>query len=222
MSDTKPTSPQRRRRKEARPSELISAALDLFVEKGYAATRLEDVAAHAGVSKGTLYLYFDSKAALFRAVVEEGIVPVLDQGEDSISTFAGNTAELLKYMLRTWWAHIGESKLCGLCKLMVAEASNFPEIAAYYHDAVIDRGHTLLRRALQLGISRGEFRIVDVEVAVDTVFAPVLKMMLWRHSFASCCGDKRDPLPFLEAHLDIVLSGLQATNPQRKKSKDKP
>ena len=202
-----PNSP-RQRRKEARPSELIAAALDQFVEKGFAATRLEDVATRAGVSKGTLYLYFDSKAALLKAVVEDPIVPVLDEGEDPVGSFDGSAAKLLHHLLAAWWTHVGESKLCGICKLMVAEASNFPEIAAYYHEAVIARGHGLIRRALELGIARGEFRDIDVETAVDTIFAPVLKLMLWRHSFASCCGIDHEPLSHIEKHLDIVLGGL--------------
>ena len=71
----------RKRRKEARPSELLEAALELFVEKGFAATRLEDVASRAGVSKGTLYLYFENKDALFKAVVQEGIIPVIAENE---------------------------------------------------------------------------------------------------------------------------------------------
>lgn len=200
----------RQRRKEARPSELLDAALDLFVEKGFAATRLEDVAARAGVSKGTLYLYFDSKAALLKAVVETGIVPVLDQGEDIFSGFHGSTAELLRELLRTWWKHVGESKFSGICKLMVAEAANFPDIAAHFHESVIVRGHRLLRRTLELGIARGEFRAIDVEAAAYSIFAPVLELSLWRHSFADCCDTQRDPEPYFRTHLDIVLGGLLA------------
>jgi len=198
----------RQRRKEARPSELLAAALDLFVEKGFAATRLEDVAARAGVSKGTLYLYFDSKVALLKAVVEDGIVPVLNQGENILTNFVGSTSELLRHMLLTWWSQVGQSKLSGICKLMVAEASNFPEIASCYHDAVIARGHGLIRRALETGISNGEFRQIDVEVAKDSIFAPVLMLMLWRHSFAGCCEIQQDPRAYLNQHLDIVLNGL--------------
>ena len=119
----------RQRRKDARHGELLAAALDLFVEKGFAATRLDDIAARAGVSKGTLYLYFDSKAALLKAVVEDGMVPVIDQGEDIISNFSGTATLLLRHLLQTWWSLVGESKLSGICKLMLAEASNFPEIA---------------------------------------------------------------------------------------------
>lgn len=198
----------RQRRKDARPSELLAAALDLFVEKGFAATRLEDVATRAGVSKGTLYLYFDSKAALLKAVVEDGIMPVLDQGENILANFVGSTSELLRHMLLTWWSLVGESKLSGICKLMIAEASNFPETAAYYHDEVIARGQGLVRRALEIGISSGEFRRMDVEVAIDSIFSPALKLMLWRHSFSGCCGIEQDPQSYLNKHLDIVLHGV--------------
>ena len=198
----------RQRRKEARPSELLAAALDLFVEKGFAATRLEDVAARAGVSKGTLYLYFDSKAALLTAVVEDGIVPVLDKGEDIVANFVGSTSELLRHMLLTWWTLVGESKLSGICNLMVAEASNFPETAAYYHDEVLARGQGLVRRALEIGIKSGEFRAIDIEVAMDSIFCPILKLMLWRHSFANCSAVEQDPRAYLNKHLDIVLNGV--------------
>ena len=209
LSDTESGRP-RQRRKDARPSEVLAAALDLFVEKGFAATRLDDIAARAGVSKGTLYLYFDSKAALLKAVVEDGMVPVLEQGENIIANFTGTTSELLRHMLLTWWSLVGESRLSGICKLMVGEASNFPEIAAYYHDTVIVRGQGLVRRALEIGIAKGEFRKVDVEVAMFSIFAPLLELMLWRHSFADCCDTQRDPKPYLETHLDIVLNGVLA------------
>src|SRR5574343_1022107 len=96
----------RRRRKEARPSELLAAALDLFVEKGFAATRLEDVATRACVSKGTLYLYYENKEALFKAVIREGIVPVIAEGEAIAATHAGCSFELLEKLLDNWWNKI--------------------------------------------------------------------------------------------------------------------
>jgi len=203
--------PIRRRRKEARPAELIAAALDLFVEKGFAATRLDDVAMAAGVSKGTLYLYFDSKVALLKAVVEEGIVPVLDQGEDMLSRHQGSTADLLRHMILTWWALVGASNLSGICKLVIAEAHNFPEFAGYYHDRVIARGHDLMRRVLEAGIASGEFRKIDIEPAIDVIFAPVLMLAIWRHSFAGCCGVEHDhdPQHYLTVHLDLLLNGLK-------------
>ncbi len=197
------------RRKEARPSELLEAALDLFVEKGFAATRLEDVAAHAGVSKGTLYLYFDSKAALLKAVVVDGIMPLLDQTEDIITNFAGSATELLRHLMLTSWAQLGENRMSGICKLVLAEASNFPDIAAYFHTAVIERGQGLIQKALEIGIERGEFRKVDTAVAADSIFAPMLKLILWQHSFSGCCGIQQDPRAYLEKHLDIVFNGMR-------------
>src|SRR5688500_5228440 len=103
--------PRWTRRKDARPQELLAAALDHFVERGYAATRLEDVARQAGVSKGTLYLYFTNKEELFKAVVRESLLPELGQAEDIIAAFTGDTRDLLAQFIRMWWERIGETKL---------------------------------------------------------------------------------------------------------------
>jgi AcrR family transcriptional regulator len=198
----------RQRRKQARPAELMAAALELFVEKGFAGTRLDDIAACAGVSKGTLYLYFDSKEALFKAVIQEGIVPILEQGAGIIDGFKGRAGDLLRLLINEWWQRIGNTHLGGVPKLMISEARNFPELAAYYHDAVIMRGRDLMRRTLQRGITSGEFRAVDVETAIDVIFAPVLMMVIWRYSLGACCGTTHDPEVYLKTHLDLALRGL--------------
>jgi AcrR family transcriptional regulator len=200
----------RQRRKEARPAELMAAALELFVEKGFVGTRLDDVAARAGVSKGTLYLYFDSKEALFKAVIQEGIVPILEEGAGLVDGFEGSTADLLRALIGEWWQRIGNTPLAGVPKLMISEAGNFPELAIYYHDAVIVRGRDLMRRTLQRGIGSGEFRAVDVETAIDVIFAPVLMMVIWRHSLGACCGTAHDPQTYLQTHFDLALGGLMA------------
>lgn len=200
----------RQRRKEARPAELIAAALELFVEKGFAGTRLEDVATRAGVSKGTLYLYFDSKEALFKTVIEEGIVPLLEEGSGLIDSFAGSTPDLLRILIGEWWQRVGNTHLAGVPKLMISEARNFPELAKYYHDNVIVRARDLMRRTLQRGIACGEFRSVDVETAIDVIFAPVLMMLIWRYSLGACCGTAHDPQTYLQTHFDLALSGLVA------------
>ncbi len=197
----------RRRRKEARPSELTAAALDLFVEKGFAATRLDDVAARAGVSKGTLYLYFDSKVALFKAVVEEGIIPLLAAAEQQMAGYEGSSVELLRRLLLGWWEQIGATRLAGVPKLIIAESRNFPEVAQYYHDTVIVRGSALLRRVLERGIASGEFRPLDVETTIDVIFAPLLMLIVWRHSLC-VCGHDNDPETYLQTHLDLLVNGL--------------
>ena len=197
----------RRRRKDERPSELVAAALDLFVERGFAATRLDDVAARAGVYKGTLYLYFESKEALFKAVIEEAIVPLLASAEDVIANDQGTSIDLLRRLLNGWWEQIGATRLAGVPKLIIAEARNFPAVAQYYHDAVIVRGRALLRTLLQRGIERGEFRPLDLETAIDVIYAPLMMLVVWRSSLCFCAKET-DPATYLKTHFDLLVQGL--------------
>ena len=210
-AQTQRTEPRFERRKDARPSELTAAALELFVEKGFAATRLEDVAARAGVSKGTLYLYFDSKEELFKAVIQSAVLPVLAEGEQIFESFSGTASDLLRQLVNGWWRLFGSTALSGIPKLMISEAGNFPEIARYYHDNVIVRGKRLFTRALERGIASGEFRPIDVEYAVQVLLGPLVLKVLWRHSFATCgCATKDlDPERYLATCIDIVLDGVR-------------
>lgn len=201
--------PLRKRRKEARPSELLAAALALFVEKGFAATRLEDVAARAGVSKGTLYLYYENKDALFKAVIQEGIVPVIAENEAILAKHSGSSFELLERLLENWWTKIGQTAFAGIPKLMVAEARNFPELAGYYYENVISRGRALLASALRRGMESGEFRSMDVETTVDVVIAPVLMLLIWRFSMNCCQSCESDPQTYLRIHMDLLRQGLR-------------
>jgi len=199
----------RRRRKEARPQELVEAALALFAEKGFAATRIDDVAARAGVTKGTVYLYFESKEALFKAVIDEGIVPVLVYGEQMLSGPCDDPVQLMRCLLFGWWEMIGATPLGAVPKLMIAEARNFPDLAAFYQQEVILRGRKLMSAALQRGIDAGVFRPVDVEVLSTLAMAPVMHLALWKHSFEVCCGPGgSDPETYLETHFSILMNGL--------------
>lgn len=199
----------RQRRKEARPAELLAAALDHFVERGFAATKLDDVAAQAGVSKGTLYLYFGSKEELFKAVIRQGIFPVLDEGEAMVARHDGDARSLLRGMLLRWWELVGATPLGGIPKLMISEAGNFPDVAQYYYEHVIVRGRNLLRQVLERGIASGEFRAVDIEPAIDVIFAPLLMLTVWKHSLAPCGCGRQDPETYLRTHFDLLLNGLE-------------
>jgi TetR/AcrR family transcriptional regulator len=201
---------KRERRKEARPGELLAAALELFVEKGYAATRAEEVAHRAGVSKGTLFLYFPSKEELFKAVVRENIAGRFAQWNAEFDAYSGPTPEMLRYALRMWWQRIGATPVSGITKLMISEAANFPELAAFYHQEVIEPGRALIRRILQRGIDRGEFKALDLEQAVYLVVAPMIFLMSWKHSFAGCasCASTLEPERFLELQIETLLHGL--------------
>ncbi len=203
-----PFKPRWERRKGARPQELLDAALDLFVERGFAATRLDDVARAAGVSKGTLYLYYCSKEELFKAVVRESVVPHLGEAEGMLDHFTGDSAELLRGLMSTWWDKIGNTKLSGLTKLMIAEAGNFPDLARFYQEEVIDRGEKLVTKMLERGIARGEIRPVDIQIASRILIAPILMMMLWKHSEGVCQIAPDQLGAYLEQFIDMALHGL--------------
>lgn len=205
------------RRKDARPGELLDAALDLFVEKGFAATRAEEVAQRAGVSKGTLFLYFSSKEELFKAVVRENISGRFSEWNAELDAFEGPTADMLRQCLRLWWARQGKAKLSGITKLMLSEGKNFPELAAFYQHEVIQPAHQLIRRILQRGVERGEFAPLDMKYGVYAVLAPMIFLQLLMHSNTVCC-DIADPLQvvpedFLESQLQVILNGLQVREP---------
>lgn len=202
--------PAHRRRKEARPAELTAAALELFVERGYAATRLEDVAAAAGVSKGTLYLYFDSKEALFKAVVREGLLPALAEGEALVEGFSGTSEELLREVVMGMWELIGAQRIGGIPKLIFAEARNFPEIAQFYEQEVIQRGTALIRSVIARGVAHGEFRTIDIDATVLLVMAPVLMRMIWRHSLDICAAAQVPDEVYFSEYFALMLRGLRA------------
>ncbi len=201
---------KRERRKEARPGELLDAALDLFVEKGYAATRSEEVAVRAGVSKGTLFLYFPSKEELFKAVVRENMVRHQTEGAEEIARFEGPTAELLQYLMLEWWRRYGATKASGISKLVMSEASNFPDLARFFQEEVVTPGHAMVRSVLQRGIDRGEFRPVDMDLTVHSVLAPLLFLVTWKHSMAPCCPSNQqiDPETFIRHHTELLVRGL--------------
>lgn len=206
----KRSEPSRQRRKQARPSELSAAALELFVEKGFAATKLDEIAARAGVSKGTLYLYFDSKEALFEAVIREGILPLIDSAETLLEELRDDPEAMLRTILFAWWDTVGETALGGIPKLMIAEAMNFPDVARLYHEQVIVRGRAIVEGVLACGIDKGVFRPLDIPQTVSLFFAPAIHAAVWGHSLAFCEACAQEPRRFLQNFIDIFLRGIRA------------
>jgi AcrR family transcriptional regulator len=215
QSDVAP--PTRQRRKQARPSELLHAALELFVEKGFSAARSEEVAQRAGVSKGTLYLYFPSKEELFKAVVRSKLSALIAEGQRAADQFTGSSAELLRVLLHTWWQRVGNTGAGGIFKIIIAEVRNFPELAKFYADEVITPANRLLAGSLQRGIDSGEFRSVPVQEVTQLLIAPLLFMTLHRNSVGACRvgGPDLDPLRLIDTQIDLVLHGLLATTPAK-------
>ncbi|SFZ76054.1 TetR/AcrR family transcriptional regulator [Chitinimonas taiwanensis] len=191
------------RRKEARPGEIMEAALELFVARGFSATRMEEIARAAGVTAGTLYRYFANKEELLKAVIRDAFAPTLQEGEQLLGNFQGSAAELLATVIRNWWQLNGATRFSGIPKLMIAEGNNFPELARFHREEVIERGEALIARAIQYGITRGEFRPIPLDIAVKVVTAPVIMAMVWKHS-SVCGGAEMD----IEHYLDEVIATL--------------
>jgi TetR/AcrR family transcriptional regulator len=204
------SAPKRERRKEARPGELLAAALDLFVEKGFAATRAEEVAQRAGVSKGTLFLYFGSKEELFKAVVRENISGHYPGWHEKLQLFEGSTADMLHLCAQGWWDNIGATKACGISKLMLAEGGNFPDLQRFYEAEVIEPGNQLLHRILERGVKRGEFRAdLNLMDLVHLFVAPFLYLMVCKLGGLTDGPAMRiDPQRFLATQVDVFLGGI--------------
>jgi AcrR family transcriptional regulator len=199
------------RRKEARPAEILAAALDVFRARGFAAARLEDVAAAAGVSKGTLYLYFPGKEALFKALVRESVLPNIVRAEALARDHRGPPSQLLRDLLAGFGTLITtDDRLAAFPKLMIAEAGNFPDLARFYLNQVIRRGLRLIGGILRQGIEAGEFREMNCAATARLAMAPILFLALWRNSFAA--HDRSAPAPrvVLERHIELFLAGLLA------------
>lgn len=201
--------PRWRRRKDARPAELLDAAHEVFVERGYAATRLEDIAHRAGVTKGTMYLYYENKEALFKELVRTTALPMVEGAEGLVRTHRGSSRELVSLVLRRRWEALALGRLGGIAKLMMSEAGNFPELARWYHDEIISRANAALAQAIRLGVERGEFRPVDERLTAYVAVAPLLIAAMWMHSFARCTQLPFAPEQYLDHHLEILMRGLE-------------
>ncbi|WP_425258102.1 TetR/AcrR family transcriptional regulator [Rubrivivax sp. RP6-9] len=205
-----PSTP-RRRSKETRPQELLDAALALFVAKGFAATRSEEVARAAGVSKGTLYLYYPSKEELFKAVVRQNLASRIAEGQEMVDSFQGRASDLIVALMQTWWQRMEEEAAAGIHKVVLAEVRNFPELAQFYTDEVIAPADRLFSSVVQRGIDSGEFRPLPVHEVAHALMAPMIFHALHRHSFGACPvhGVELDPAAILRTQMEITLRGLQ-------------
>ncbi len=206
------TATPRQRRKDARPQELLEAALALFVEKGFAATRSEEVAARAGVAKGTLYRYYPSKEELLKAVVHENLGVHIAESAAQAAQHEGAIADLLREMMQAWWAKVGHGNAGVVCKIMMIEARHFPDLAQFYLDEVVKPSQNLIGGLIERGIRSGEFRAVPVEATVHLLIAPMLHMLLHEHSFGEhdLCHHSMSAEELLDAQMSLLLHGLLA------------
>src|SRR5438132_1075517 len=187
--------PRWRRLPEARPAQILDAALDVFAECGVAAARLEDIAKRAGLSKGTIYLYFPNKEALFREVIRQTVVSQIESGERDFEQATTSATVSLERHMRRHWTLIRSPKFAPIFRLVHAELLQHPDLARFYAEEVITRGHRLLASIIRRGIDRGEFRDVDPVVAARVLSAPFVMHGIWcrhREAFTSMAKKSDD------------------------------
>ena len=203
-----PGEPKFRRRKADRPGEILEAAMAVFAERGFAAARLDEIAARAGVSKGALYLYFETKEELFRAVVEQAIAPNILTIRAMIAAHPGPFPELLRLFAEQLTQIVETLPIGGVVKMVIGEARNFPEIARVYHDALVAQALSGLTDAISAAQARGEVRPGDPRAYALQVVAPMLVGVIWRETFVPVGAQPFDLPAVIRQHVETLLGGL--------------
>jgi len=200
--------PKFRRRKADRPGEILEAAMAVFAEKGFAAARLDEIAARAGVSKGALYLYFETKEEIFRAVVEQAIAPNIQAIRSMIAAHPGPFPDLLRLFAERMTQVVDTLPIGGVVKMVIGEARNFPEIARVYHDALVAQALGALSDAVAAAQARGEVKPGDPRVYALQIVAPMLIGVIWRETFVPVGAQPFDLPAVIRQHIETLLHGL--------------
>jgi AcrR family transcriptional regulator len=200
------TEPRFRRRKEDRPQEITEAAFGAFAEKGYAATRVDDVARRAGVSKGLLYLYFKTKEDLFKAVIRSFVVPKIDALTVIIDDTDMSSEELLRGPFLEFAKTVPGSPISILVRLMIAEGPKHPDLLQFYWDNVVSRGLAAITELLERGVQNGEFRRSVVNDLPHLIVMPVVFSVIFKLLFEKQCLDT-DKL--IEAQVDLLIAHIK-------------
>lgn len=208
--------PKFRRRAEARPDEVLDAALALFIEKGFAATRVEDIATRAGLSKGAVYLYFPSKESILEGLVRRAISPIADNALGMLRNYAGDPRLVISTALKMIAGRLKDPELVAIPRLLIREIVNFPEFAEMYRREVLDRVIPALIGLIENGIREGYFRKVDAELTLRSVIGPVIAHMLISELFGIRPRDGLAIDRLIDNHLSILFDGLSA--PQRERA----
>ena len=202
--------PRWQRRPDARPEEILEAAKHVFGESGYAGTKLEDVARRAGVSKGTLYLYFDSKEALFREMVRAKVVTALAHAEETVRTFDGSSRELLVILVSSMYRRLRDDGMARVGRVVQAELPSFPELAQFYFEEVILRARRLVSRVLERGVESGEFREVSHGFAARGLASLLVHTAQLQCFFHDFDPDQLSDEAALGGLVDLYLHGVLA------------
>jgi AcrR family transcriptional regulator len=201
--------PRYQRRKEERPAEITQAALEAFAEHGYAATRVDEVAKRAGVSKGLLYLYFKTKEELFKAVIRSAVVPRIDALKSAITDTDLSAEEFLRGPFLAFIKKLPDSPVRIVVRLLIAEGPKHPDLTAYYCEQVVAGGMAALRELISQGVRQGEFRESSLDEYPQLLVAPALMSMIWKSLFQKHIPIDTDKL--LETHIELILRAIKVS-----------
>jgi AcrR family transcriptional regulator len=199
--------PKYQRRKEDRPQEIAEAAFETFAEKGYAGTRIDDVARRAGVSKGLTYLYYKTKEDLFKAVVRNVVVRRVDSLIGDLESSTLSSEEFIRGPLLAFMKKVPGSPIAIVIRLLIAEGPRHPDLLDYYYDNVVARGMGAIREFIRRGVERGEFRRAALDLQPHLFFAPMMLSMIWRLIFTNKPLDTDD---LMETQIEMLLAQLKA------------
>ena len=200
--------PKFQRRSEDRPREICAAALAVFAEKGFAAAKLDEIARRAGVSKGTLYLYFTDKEDLFRAVVRDNVSPNIDNVRDAILAADLPFAQVVPMFLARLSAVAGSMPLGAVVKMVIGESGNFPELARVWHDQVVGKALAVLKTLIERAQQKGEVRPGDPRLHAFTLMGPMLMGIIYREVLQPAGAAELDIEALAKQHGETVLAGL--------------
>jgi len=202
-----PAPGKRELQKEARRSAIIDAALEVFTSQGFTAAKLDDVAVRAGIGKGTIYLYFDSKESLFEEVVRRTLFPGRDAAQSFVEGFEGSAAELLTIHFSGVHAFMQSEKLPPMLAMIMGEAMRFPQLSQFFYDEIIQPSHKMVLSIIRKGIDSGEFRDDADGIFVQILMAPVMHGSIWNRQFQHLAPI--DPAEYSRNHIDFILRALR-------------
>ncbi len=202
-----PKTGKRELQKEARRTAIIDAALDAFTQQGFTATKLDDVADRAGIGKGTIYLYFDSKENLFEEVVRQTLFPIRDAAAARLDSFTGSASELLTVHFSDFYVAMGNPKIPPLIAMISGEALRFPAIASFFYEEIISKSQAILRRIISRGVESGEFRPEANELYLQLLTAPVLISTTWNLQFREQAPIEIEK--YMQMHIEFVLRAIK-------------
>jgi len=205
--------PNWRRRADARPAEIAAAAYKVFSDKGYAAAKLDDIAAEAGISKGALYLYFDTKQDIFQAVVAQAFVANIQAIEAMVEAYKGKVADLIRAIVPKVAEIASVSPLGKMLKLVIGESGNFPELARVWHDKLVARALAMMTGLIRRGQEAGEFRSGDPRFFALSLISPMVTAVIFRETFEPAGAKGFDIPALMKQHVETVMSGLLLAGP---------